>query len=61
MAMNLKEIESLIKEAMPDANIEIQDLGRTIINNENQEADCTITISNDDFGKILNQIFVDLN
>ena len=26
MAMNLKEIESLIKEAMPDANIEIQDL-----------------------------------
>ena len=26
MAMNLKEIESLIKEAMPDAIIEIQDL-----------------------------------
>ena len=26
MAMNLKEIESLIKEAMPDAKIEIQDL-----------------------------------
>ena len=26
MAMNLKEIESLIKEAMPDATIEIQDL-----------------------------------
>ena len=26
MAMNLSEIESLIKEAMPDAKIEIQDL-----------------------------------
>ena len=26
MAMNLNEIESLIKEAMPDATIEIQDL-----------------------------------
>ena len=26
MAMNLKEIESLIKEAMPDATIDIQDL-----------------------------------
>ena len=26
MAMDLKEIESLIKEAMPDAIVEIQDL-----------------------------------
>ena len=26
MAMNLKEIETLIKEALPDASIEIQDL-----------------------------------
>ena len=26
MAMDLKEIESLIKEAMPDASIDIQDL-----------------------------------
>ena len=26
MAMNLKEIESLIKEAMPDATVDIQDL-----------------------------------
>ena len=26
MAMDLKEIESLIKEAMPDATVEIQDL-----------------------------------
>ena len=26
MAINLKEIEMLIKEALPDANIEIQDL-----------------------------------
>jgi len=26
MAMDLKEIEKLIKEAMPDAKIEIQDL-----------------------------------
>ncbi len=26
MAMNLNEIESLIKEAMPDATVEIQDL-----------------------------------
>ena len=26
MAMNLKEIETLIKEALPDAKIEIQDL-----------------------------------
>ena len=26
MAMNLKEIEKYIKEAMPDASIEIQDL-----------------------------------
>ena len=27
MAMDLNEIEKLIKEAMPDAKIEIQDLG----------------------------------
>jgi len=26
MAMNLKEIEMLIKSALPDANVEIQDL-----------------------------------
>ena len=26
MSMNLKEIESLIKEALPDASIEIEDL-----------------------------------
>ena len=26
MAMNLKEIEALIKEALPDANVDIQDL-----------------------------------
>ena len=26
MAMDLKEIESLIKEAMPDATVDIQDL-----------------------------------
>ena len=26
MAMNLKEIEALIKEALPDAKVEIQDL-----------------------------------
>jgi len=26
MAMNLKEIETLIKEALPDAKVEIQDL-----------------------------------
>ena len=26
MAMNLKEIEKFIKEAMPDASVEIQDL-----------------------------------
>ena len=26
MSMNLKEIENLIKEAMPDAKIDIQDL-----------------------------------
>ena len=26
MAMNLKEIESMIKEALPDAIIDIQDL-----------------------------------
>ena len=26
MVMNLKEIEMLIKEALPDANVEIQDL-----------------------------------
>ena len=26
MAMDLKEIENLIKEAMPDASIEIKDL-----------------------------------
>ena len=26
MAMNLKEIENLIKEALPDATIDIQDL-----------------------------------
>ena len=32
MAMDLKEIESLIKEALPDAKIDIQDLlGMVII------------------------------
>ncbi len=28
MAMDLKEIESFIKKAMPDAKVEIQDLAR---------------------------------
>ena len=31
MAMDLKEIENLIKEAMPDASIEIQDLQVMVI------------------------------
>lgn len=50
------KIESKIKFVFNDGCIFIDDtINPTIINNENQEADCTITISNDDFGKILNK------
>tara|TARA_Y100000768_G_scaffold385890_1_gene373000 strand:- start:825 stop:1124 length:300 start_codon:yes stop_codon:yes gene_type:complete len=50
------KIESKIKFIFNDGCIFIDDtVNPTIINNENQEADCTITISNDDFGKILNK------
>ena len=50
------KIESKIKFVFNDGCIFIDDtVNPTIINNENQEADCTITISNDDFGKILNK------
>ena len=41
MAMNLKEIENLIKEAMPDAVIEIQDLA-----GDGNHYSATITSSN---------------
>ena len=41
MAMNLNEIESLIKEAMPDAVIEIQDLA-----GDGNHYSATITSSN---------------
>ncbi len=50
------KIESKIKFVFNDGCIFIDDtVNPTIINDENQEADCTITISNDDFGKILNK------
>ena len=50
------KIESKIKFVFNDGCIFIDDtVNPTIINNENQEADCTITISNDDFGKFLNK------
>ena len=41
MAMDLKEIENLIKEAMPDAVIEIQDLA-----GDGNHYSATITSSN---------------
>ena len=41
MAMDLKEIEALIKEALPDAIIEIQDLA-----GDNNHYSVTITSSN---------------
>ena len=41
MAMNKKEIEALIKEALPDAVIEIQDLA-----GDNNHFSATITSSN---------------
>ena len=41
MAMDLKEIEALIKEALPDAVIEIQDLA-----GDNNHFSATITSSN---------------
>ena len=40
MAMDLKEIESLIKEAIPDAKIEIQDLA-----GDNNHYSATVTSS----------------
>ena len=40
MAMDVKEIESLIKEALPDATIEIQDLA-----GDNNHYSATITSS----------------
>ena len=33
MAMDLKEIESLIKEGLPDAKVEIQDLQHKMVYN----------------------------
>ena len=41
MAMNLKEIEALIKEALPDAKIEIQDLA-----GDSNHYSATVTSSN---------------
>ena len=53
---NSGKIESKIKFVFNDGCIFIDDtVNPTIINNENKEADCTITISNHDFGKILNK------
>ena len=53
---NSGKIESKIKFVFNDGCIFIDDtVNPTIINNENQEADCTITISNDYFVKILNK------
>ena len=50
------QIESKIKFKLNDGCIFIDDtINPTIINNENLEADCTITIENDDFEKILNK------
>tara|TARA_B100000530_G_scaffold149551_1_gene93905 strand:+ start:177 stop:476 length:300 start_codon:yes stop_codon:yes gene_type:complete len=50
------KIESKIKFVFNDGCIFIDDtVIPTIINNENLEADCTITIENDDFEKILNK------
>ncbi len=40
MAMNLKEIENLIKKAMPDATVEIQDLA-----GDNNHYSATVTSS----------------
>ncbi len=50
------KIESKIKFVFNDGCIFIDDtVNPTIINNEDHEADCTITIDNDDFEKILNK------
>ena len=41
MAMDLKEIESLIKEALSDATVEIQDLGwNPFANNQPPKLKC---------------------
>jgi putative sterol carrier protein len=48
------KIESKIKFIFNDGCIFIDDtVNPIIINNEDKEADCTITIDNDDFEKIL--------
>ena len=36
MAMDIKEVETLIKEALPDAIIEIQDLEEIVITTRQQ-------------------------
>ena len=50
------KIESKIKFVFNDGCIFIDDtVNPTIINNQDEEADCTITIDNEDFEKILNK------
>ena len=50
------KIESKIKFVFNDGCIFIDDtVNPTIINNHDEEADCTITIDNEDFEKILNK------
>ena len=50
------KIESKIKFVFNDGYIFIDDtVNPVIINNQDEEADCTITIDNEDFEKILNK------
>ena len=50
------KIESKIKFVFNDGCIFIDDtVNPTIINNQDEEADCTISIDNEDFEKILNK------
>ena len=53
------KIESKIKFVFNDGCIFIDDtVNPTIINNQDEEADCTITIDNEDFEKILFVIYL---
>ena len=53
---NPGSIESTIKFVLSDGSVLIDDtVSPPLISNDDKEADCTITISNEDFEKILNK------
>ena len=59
---NSGSIEAKIKFVLSDGSVLINDtVSPPIITNDEEEGDCTITISNEDFQKILNKEMSSMN